>query len=321
MSETCKVGFPTSRATAIAALTLAGSLWGTAFLFGKIAFREMSVSTNVELRFCFGSLVLLPLLFRRTRRFTRHDFWTMLLASVVGIPFQFLIQFKGLALTTVSHASLMVSTLPVLLALSAVFFLHEKLRLFEWGVLLSSTLGAVLISVSRTSQGPQPSIRGDLLVVLSMIAAVVLTLLTKRLMNVYDPPYVTVSMILSGTMFLMIWTAILERPRFTFSWRAWVAVAAQGVLATAMAYLLWNWGMARLPAAKAGIFFNVEPLVGTLLGVIFLDEKLGSLTILGGAMIIGGAVYFSTRASASGEPSASVEQQRPEQDEQEVSAS
>jgi len=143
----------------------------------------------------------------------------MLLASVVCIPFQFLIQFKGLVLTTVSHASLMVSTLPALLALSAVFFLHEKLRLFEWGVLLFSTLGAVLISVSKTSQGPQPSIRGDLLVVLSMIAAVVLTLLTKRLMNVYDPPYVTVSMILSGTMFLMIWTAILERPRFTFSWR------------------------------------------------------------------------------------------------------
>jgi hypothetical protein len=42
--------------------------------------------------------------------------------------------------------------------LSAVFFLHEKLRLFEWGVLLFSTLGAVLISVSKTSEGPQPSI-------------------------------------------------------------------------------------------------------------------------------------------------------------------
>jgi drug/metabolite transporter (DMT)-like permease len=289
----------TSRVTATVALALAGSLWGTAFLFGKIAFREMSVSTNVALRFCFGSLVLLPLLFRPARRFARHDFWTMLLASVVGIPLQFLIQFKGLALTTVSHASLMVSTLPILLALSAVFFLHERLRSFEWGVLLLSTLGAVLISVSKTSQGPQPSIRGDLLVVLSMIAAVFLTLLTKRLMETYDPSYVTASMILAGTIFLVAWTAIFERPRFTFSARAWLAVAAQGVLATAMAYILWNWGMARLPAAKAGIFFNMEPLVGTLLGVLVLNEKLGGLTILGGAMIIGGAVYFSTRTSPS----------------------
>jgi drug/metabolite transporter (DMT)-like permease len=80
----------------------------------------------------------------------------------------------------------MVSTLPILLALSAVFFPHEKLRRFEWGVLLLSTLGAALISLSKTSEGPQPSMRGDLLIVLSMIAAVFLTLLTKRLEE-YDP--------------------------------------------------------------------------------------------------------------------------------------
>src|SRR3979490_2861723 len=113
MTKQPSVESKTSQLRATAALALAGALWGTAFLFGKIAFREMSVSTNVTLRFCFGSLVLLPLLFCPARRFARHDFWTMLLASIVGIPLQFLIQFKGLALTTVSHASLMVSTLPI----------------------------------------------------------------------------------------------------------------------------------------------------------------------------------------------------------------
>jgi len=137
--------------------------------------------------------------------------------------------------------------------------------------------------------------RGDLLIVLSMIAAVFLTLLTKRLMEEYDPSYVTATMIVAGTVFLVAWTAMFEHPRFTFSTRAWLAVAAQGVLATAMAYMFWNWGMARLPAAKAGIFFNMEPLVGTLLGVLVLSERLGGLTILGGVMIIFGALYFSTR--------------------------
>jgi hypothetical protein len=44
--------------------------------------------------------------------------------------------------------------------------------------------------------------------------------------------------------------------------------------------------MARLPAAKAGIFFHMEPLVGTLLGVLVVNERLGGLTILGGVMII-----------------------------------
>ncbi len=137
--------------------------------------------------------------------------------------------------------------------------------------------------------------RGDLLIVLSMIAAVFLTLLTKRLMEEYDPSYVTATMIVAGTVFLVAWTAIFERPRFTFSTKAWFAVATQGVLATAMAYLLWNWGMARLPAAKAGIFFNMEPLVGTLLGVVVLNERLPGVTIIGGVMIILGVLYFSRR--------------------------
>jgi drug/metabolite transporter (DMT)-like permease len=195
----------------------------------------------------------------------------------------------------------MVSTLPLLLAFSAVLFLGEKLRFFEWGVLTFSTAGAVLISISKTSSGPQPSIKGDLLVVLSMVAAVVLTLITKRLVETYDPAYVTATTILAGTVFLVAWTAILERPRLVFSARAWLVVAAQGVLATAMAYLLWNWGMARLPAAKASIFFNMEPLVGTMLGLIVLHERLSGLALLGGAMIICGAMYFSTKTHTSAE--------------------
>jgi drug/metabolite transporter (DMT)-like permease len=282
-----------SRIAATIALAIAGSLWGTAFLFGKIAFREMSVSTNVTLRFCFGSVVLLPVLFRRTKRFSRRDFCWMLVASVIGIPLQFLVQFEGLSLTTVSHASLMVSTLPVLLALLAAFFLGEQLRAFEWGVLLFSTLGVVLVSIPQGSGGPRATMKGDSLVVLSMIAGVVLVLFTKRLTRDYDPSYVTVSMILAGTIFLVIWTALFGHVHLRYSSRAWLAVAAQGVLATALAYLLWNWGMAHMPAAKAGVFFNMEPLVGSILGVVVLGETLTSLSLLGGVI----SFIVVTRAS------------------------
>jgi drug/metabolite transporter (DMT)-like permease len=108
-----------------------------------------------------------------------------------------------------------------------------------------STIGAGLISVSRNGPGPQASIKGDLLVVVSMVAAVVMTVLTKKLMNTYDPLYVTSSMIITGTVPLLIGVCIAQFPFTAFSARAWLAVAAQGVLATAMAYLLWNWFSAR----------------------------------------------------------------------------
>jgi drug/metabolite transporter (DMT)-like permease len=70
-------------------------------------------------------------------------------------------------------------------------------------------------------------------------------------------------------------------------------VAEQGLLATASTTVLWNWGLKRVPAARAGIFVNLEPMVGAILGVAVLHEVLGRMALAGGALIVGGAVYFS----------------------------
>ena len=205
-------------------------------------------------------------------------------------------QFKGLELTTVSHASLMVGTLPILLALGSFVFLGEELSFFDWCALALSGIGVVLITISKSSTDtPRSSVKGDVLIVISMVAVVALALVTKHLMDAYDPMKVTVAMIYSGTPFLLLWLFIVDARRFSFSPMAWFAVAAQGLLATALAYLLWNWGMARVPAARAGVFFNMEPLVGAALGVLILHETLGSMAVLGGAMILGSAVYISLR--------------------------
>ena len=84
-------------------------------------------------------------------------------------------------------------------------------------------------------------------------------------------------------------------PSVHYSTRAWVAVAEQGLLATASTTLLWNWGLKRIPASQAGIFVNSEPLVGAILGVSLLHENLVITALAGGALIIGGAVYFSLK--------------------------
>ena len=125
----------------IASLALAGCLWGTGFLFGKIALRETTVSENVAFRFLCGSIVLLPGLLWKGIRLRGKDLWLLVLASVIGVPLQFLVQFAGLRLTTVSHASLIVGTLPMLLALSSALSLHERLNVVESGALLGSGFG------------------------------------------------------------------------------------------------------------------------------------------------------------------------------------
>ncbi|HZZ02777.1 DMT family transporter [Paraburkholderia sp.] len=281
---------------AAASLAFAGCLWGTGFFFGKIAFEEMSVTENVTFRFLFGSVVLFPFLLKRRRPFRLKELSLLLLAGVIGVPVQFLVQFEGLRLTTVSHASLVVATLPMLLAAGSAVFLHERLTVFEWGMLLVSAIGAALIALSSYSPtGPQPTTRGDLLVLLSMVAAAAMILLSKRLIDGHDPLQVTVAIIVTGTVMLLFWTAFRQPLRFRFSPEVWGAVAAQGVLATAGAYLFWNWGLARMAAARSGAFLNLEPIVGTLLGLSVLHEVLAISAVIGGAMIVGSAIFFTRR--------------------------
>lgn len=61
--------------------------------------------------------------------------------------------------------------------------LHERLRRMEWGVLALSAVGAGLIALSsrRGTSDSGPSLHGDLLVLASMFAAVVMVLCSKRL--------------------------------------------------------------------------------------------------------------------------------------------
>ncbi len=283
----------------IVSLTAAGCLWGTGFLFGKIAFAEMTVSENIGYRFIFGSLGLSPILWKSPPKFHRRAWGLLVLASIVGVAIQFLLQFNGLEATTVSHASLIVGTLPVLLALSSAVLLKEKLNAFEYGLMMLSAAGAVLITIAKKAvAGPQPTVKGDLLVFLSMFAAMVMILLSKRLMDEYGALQVTAWMMAIGTLALFIWIEVTHPMRVHFSLHVWLAVIAQGILATTGAYLFWNWGLARVPAARAGIFLNLEPLVGTLLGVFILGESLGALGILGGALILFAAAYFSRPETA-----------------------
>ena len=133
-----------------------------------------------------------------------------------------------------------------------------------------------------------------MLVVLSRFAAIGWILISKRLMGRHSAMIVTASVYWIGTLILAaVVVTTFGVPTLHYSNRTWVAVAEQGLLATASTTLLWNWGLKRVPASQAGIFVNLEPLVGAILGVSLLHESLGLMAVAGGALIIGGAVYFS----------------------------
>ncbi|HTS35034.1 MAG TPA: EamA family transporter [Candidatus Solibacter sp.] len=284
------------RVIPILALAMAGCLWGTGFFFGKMALTEMPVAPMILFRLAFACIGLLPTILWDRPHFAGSEWGWVFLASVLGVPVLYLVQFKGLSLTSVSHASLMVGTLPMLLAAAAVLFSGERMHFGGWLALAASTVGAALIALSSktSSSAVHPTIRGDLLVVLSMFAAIAWILISKRLMRQHSALTVTGFVYWIGTLVLALVVVITSGvPALHYSTRAWIAVAEQGFFATAGATVLWNWGLKRAPASQAGIFVNLEPLVGAILGVLLLHESLGKMAGAGGALIIGGAVYFS----------------------------
>jgi drug/metabolite transporter (DMT)-like permease len=292
------------------ACALAGTLWGTGFYFGRLALDEMSVEHMVLYRFLFACLGMLPVIVRQRVRLTAGEMRTLLLTAVFGIPVQFLLQFHGLVLTTVSHASLMVGAMPVLLAAAAALFAGERLDWIGWLALCGSTVGAAMVVLggNRAATGREtPSLAGDMLVIASLIAALAWILLSKRLMQTHSPPVVTAYTIYSGTVMLVAWNLgswllaplthekMQPMPFAHVSVTAWVALAISGVMCTATTTLLWNWGIHQVPASRAGVFLNIEPALGSILGVELLGERLGPYAWLGGALILAAAITLTMR--------------------------
>lgn len=291
-----------------ASCALAGGLWGTGFFFGKIAMREMSSAHMVVYRFLFACLGLAPVLVLRRPGLNAREWRILLGAAFLGVPVQFLLQFAGLARTTVSHAALMVGTLPVVLAVGAGIFAHERLDRISWVALAVSTTGAALIALGGShpsSRENAPTLTGDLMIVVSLMISLVWILMNQRLLRDHSPLVVTAYGLSTGTVMLAAWVFTVDGPPpVHISRTAWLALAASGLLCTASTTLLWNWGLTRVPASRAGVFLNLEPMIGSLLGVGLLGEHLGPAAWIGGAMILTAALTLTSR------PHSHIEEER-----------
>ncbi len=287
------------RALGFAACAVASCFWGCGFFFGKIALAEMSFAHMVLYRFLFAMPMLLPLLVTHRPGLNRREWGLLVVASFFGVPLQFLIQFYALSITTVSHAALMIGTMPVILAVGAAVFAHERMDLVGWMALAGSTSGAGLIALGGGAHSKGgATLAGDLLVVVSLLIALSWILINKGLMERNSHVVVTAYGLAIGTLMLMVWVPVQYGmpPVAGVSLKAWLALAGSGVLCTATTTLLWNWGMTQVPASQAGVLLNMEPLIGSLLGVLVLGERLGPSAWVGGGLILASAITLTTRS-------------------------
>jgi drug/metabolite transporter (DMT)-like permease len=103
-----------------------------------------------------------------------------------------------------------------------------------------------------------------------------------------------------ATALMWIITPVVERPLVLPAQPiAWLAVLWLGLLGLCIAYLLFFWLNNVWGPTRASLVTYVFPVVGVILGVIFLNETLNWNMVLGSALVVGGIVVVNRKPRVS----------------------
>ena len=147
-----------NRRHAVAALTAAGLLWGTTVPLSKLALNWLPTGWLTATRFGLAAAVLLPVAVRRggLARGGRPSALTLMAYGAVGYGGSVIVQNAGVARTSVTHAALLVGTVPVLVAIVAALWQHAVARPVAWAGFAVSLAGVGLVTVGGGGGGATP---------------------------------------------------------------------------------------------------------------------------------------------------------------------
>jgi O-acetylserine/cysteine efflux transporter len=286
----------TSRRHAVAALIAAGLLWGTTVPLSKLALQWLAPGWLTAVRFGLAAAVLLPVARRRAggRRLLEAR---VLASGALGYGGTVIVQNAGIIRTSVTHAALLIGAVPVLVAVIAALWHRTVARPTAWLGFAVSLGGVGLVTAGGGGGGA--GVRGDGLVLASLVLSATFTVAQARLLPGRDPVAVTAVQFLGAALGAMAFTVAAEgAPAVPGRPGPVLAVAALALAGTLGPFTLFAYGQSRVPAQVAGAFLNIEPLVGAIAGVLFFGDPVGPRQVAGGlAVVLGiGLSAFSGRS-------------------------
>lgn len=271
------------------ALVVAGISWGVGFPLAKLTLTELGAAHMILARFIIASCLALPLILRTPESRKALADPRVILAGAVYGP-AFLIQFEGVARATVSISALLVGAMPILVATAARVFLHEKVTRVGWAGIFTATAGAALLAGRPVGS----SGLGVALILVSLVLCLGWIFSLRRTAGHLDPIAASCSAVVIATLVdLPIVVLIYGLPNLELSPVAWGGLIGQGAVSTVLALVTWQVGATHVPAATAGVFLNLEPLVGAMIGILFFNEALTLSVVAGGAAILLGSTLVA----------------------------
>ncbi|HUA56799.1 MAG TPA: DMT family transporter [Candidatus Sulfotelmatobacter sp.] len=283
-------------------LAAASLFWAGNFIVGRavhgtvppfgLAFWRWTGSLVLVLGFAWPHL-------RRDAAVLRRHWPVLLLLSGLGVSAYSALTYLGLQSTTAINALLLQSAMPLVILVWCFALFGERARPLQLAGIVVSLAGVAVIVTRGTPQlllafalGP-----GDPWVLVAVLSyALYSTLLRKR------PPVHPLSFLAASFAFgaalllpLYLWEHLSGAPTRP-SAAGLLAIGYLALFPSCLAYMFYNRGVELIGPTRAGQFFHLMPVFGTVLAVLLLGEPFEWFQGLGFVLIAAGIGLTGLRA-------------------------
>ncbi len=277
----------------------ATAIWGGMYVVSKIVLDVIPPFTLLGLRLAIAVVLMAAANAALGGEWPRGRAAIRLFAvGMLGFGLSVGMQFVGTRLSTAANGALVTSASPAFIVLFAYLILSEPITRQRLAALALATLGAVIVALGNTGgAAPSAALSGNLALLVAAVTWALYSVLVKQAAASHAVLAVSLYAIGGGLLVTLVVApfelAAIPLGRITLD-VVW-GVLYLGVASTALAMYLWNKSLALLDASVASLLFFAQPVVGALLGRIFLHEPLGPAFYIGGALILAGVGLVSIR--------------------------
>ncbi|MCQ3976105.1 MAG: EamA/RhaT family transporter [Anaerolineae bacterium] len=291
-------------------LSLAACIWGGMYVVSKYALDFVPPLTLLFLRFVIAAVVLGWLNWRqKSPLLPAQDRGLLFQIGAIGYFLSISAQFVGTKLSS-AHMGAVITTLsPLFLSLFAVLLLKEAMSFKQKVAMALACIGVLIVmGLPDESHAGQAQWLGNLALLLAAVFWGYYSVLARKASRRHTSLQITTWGIWVATALTLPFTLLERRqwsPEVMLTWPIILSVLYLGVVSTAVAAFCWNKGLSLMSAHQVGLFFFLQPVVGSLLGWLLLGEALTLSFFFGSALIIAG-VYLvlvaETPAAAEDKP-------------------
>ena len=283
-------------------LILLAALWGSSFLFTKIALRELPHFSLVCMRLILAT-VFLFLMARAFGHSMRRSWRTWRGLAIMGFLNNFItFNFTTYGQTYIASglSAILAASAPLFVVLLAHVFTHdEKMTGRKVAGVLAGITGVAIIMGPDALRGIGEHVTAQLAILVSAAAMASAGIFGRRLRDV--PPVVSAAGQAACSMVLMIPVALVfDRP-----WElampgaaTWASVAGLAFIGSGISYVLYFRLLATAGATNVILVNVLTPVSAILLGVLFAGEHVEARHMAGMLMIATGLAVIDGRVLA-----------------------